>query len=104
MVKTSKSKKSLPPKNRPFLKTSTSSKEVFEGVATIKEELVEETDEIVPEQAQGNDQEDHTYFARISCKVCHSTYSARSTFLAHYVAVHLQQVNKKPTKYIHYLL
>ena len=94
MAKTSESKKCLPPKIRPFLKTISSSKETFEGLAAIKEEIVEETDEIVPEQAQRNDQGDHTYFARISCKVCHSTFSARSTFLAHYV-VHLQQVNKK---------
>ena len=99
MVKTSESKQSMPPKIRPFLKTITSSKEAFEGVATIKEEIVEET---VPEQAQENDQVDHSYFARITCKVCYSTYNARSTFLAHYVAVHLQQVNKKPTIFITY--
>ena len=101
MAKTSESKKCLPPKIRPFLKTISSSKETFEGLAAIKEEIVEETDEIVPKQAQRNDQGDHTYFARISCKVCHSTFSARSTFLAHYV-VHLQQVNKKPLKSVHF--
>ena len=146
MEKISETKKCLPSKIRAFLKTSTSSKEAVQGVATIiKEENseIEETVETVPEQSPVNegakqqdqvevleeeneiekpletvpeqapenegvkrqDQVDHTYFAHITCKVCLSTYSARTTFIAHYVAVHLmdQQVNKK-TYYIYYLL
>ena len=122
MEKISATKKGLPSKIRAFLKTSTSSKEVCQGEATIIKqepreifeetgeaigpilEEVAETNEIVPEQAPGKDQGDHTYFAQITCKVCHTTYSARSKFIVHNVAVHLmdQRVNKKPTIFITY--